>query len=107
MHGVLDISRPANRPLDALADHPAPALRERGARLLEVLARLIADQIDRERQQRREARLEGEATAGQALLAALKARERYTAALCPGVRRAQSSSATPAPSSARPPSTRC
>jgi diguanylate cyclase (GGDEF)-like protein len=58
---------------------PAPALRERDARLLEVLARIIADQIDRERHGRRAARLQGEATAGQALLAALKARERYTA----------------------------
>jgi len=57
----------------------APNLRERDARLLEVLARLIADQIDRERTQRRSVRLEGEASAGQALLAALRARERYTA----------------------------
>ena len=65
--------------LCCVSDHPAPALRERDARLLDVLARIIADQIDRERHQRREARLEGEATAGQALLAALKARERYTA----------------------------
>ena len=65
--------------LCCVSDHPSPGLRERDARLLDVLARIIADQIDRERQQRREARLEGEATAGQALLAALKARERYTA----------------------------
>jgi diguanylate cyclase (GGDEF)-like protein len=65
--------------LCCVSDHPAPGLRERDARLLDVLARIIADQIDRERHQRREARLEGEATAGQALLAALKARERYTA----------------------------
>ncbi|MBA3407710.1 MAG: GAF domain-containing protein, partial [Solirubrobacterales bacterium] len=56
-----------------------PDLRERDARLLEVLARIIADQIDRERDQRRTLRLRGEASAGQALLAALKARERYTA----------------------------
>ena len=46
--------------------------------MLEVLARIIGDQIARERR-RRSLRLEGEATAGQALLAALKARERYTA----------------------------
>jgi diguanylate cyclase (GGDEF)-like protein len=65
--------------LCCVSDHAAPALRERDARVLDVLARIIADQIDRDRQQRREARLEGEATAGQALLAALKARERYTA----------------------------
>jgi diguanylate cyclase (GGDEF)-like protein len=58
---------------------PAPDLRERDARLLEVLARLIADQVDRERAQRRSLRAEGAAAAGQALLAALKARERYTA----------------------------
>ena len=56
-----------------------PDLRERDARLLEVLARIIADQIERERDQRRTLRLRGEASAGQALLAALKARERYTA----------------------------
>ena len=65
--------------LCCVSTQPTPALLERDARLLEVLARIIADQIDRERQQRRSARLEGEATAGQALLAALKARERYTA----------------------------
>ncbi len=47
--------------------------------MLEVLARIIADQIERERSQRRTLRLQGEASAGQALLAALKARERYTA----------------------------
>ena len=65
--------------LCCVSTQPTPALRERDARLLEVLARIIADQIERERQQRRSARLEGEASAGQALLAALKARERYTA----------------------------
>ncbi len=65
--------------LCCVSTQPTPALLERDARLLEVLARLIADQIDRERQQRRSARLEGGASAGQALLAALKARERYTA----------------------------
>jgi diguanylate cyclase (GGDEF)-like protein len=65
--------------LCCVSDQPTPGLRERDARLLEVLARIIADQIDRDRHRRRAARLEGEATAGQALLAALKARERYTA----------------------------
>jgi diguanylate cyclase (GGDEF)-like protein len=65
--------------LCCVSTRPSPALLDRDARVLEVLARIIADQIDRERQQRRSARLEGEATAGQALLAALKARERYTA----------------------------
>ena len=64
--------------LCCVSAEPSPALRERDARLLEVLARIVADQIDRERMRRREARLAGEATAGQALLAALKARERYT-----------------------------
>jgi diguanylate cyclase (GGDEF)-like protein len=66
--------------LCCVSGQAAPALRERDARLLDVLARIVADQIDRDRRRRREARLEGEATAGQALLAALKARERYTAA---------------------------
>src|SRR5215204_4531976 len=65
--------------LCCVSDHPEPGLRERDVRVLDVLARMIADQIDREHVQRRSARLEGEATAGQALLAALKARERYTA----------------------------
>ena len=65
--------------LCCVSTQPTPALLDRDARVLEVLARIIADQIERERQQRRSARLEGEATAGQALLAALKARERYTA----------------------------
>ena len=65
--------------LCCVSAEPTPALRDRDARLLEVLARIVADQIDRERMRRREARLAGEATAGQALLAALKARERYTA----------------------------
>ncbi len=65
--------------LCCVSDEPTPALRDRDARLLEVLARIIGDQIARERHQRRSLRLEGEATAGQALLAALKARERYTA----------------------------
>ena len=65
--------------LCCISDEPTPGLRERDARLLDVLARIIADQIDRDRHRRRAAQLEGEATAGQALLAALKARERYTA----------------------------
>jgi diguanylate cyclase (GGDEF)-like protein len=56
-----------------------PDLRDRDANLLEVLARMLADQVERERQQSRYLRLEAEASAGQALLAALKARERYTA----------------------------
>ena len=65
--------------LCCVSDEPVPALSDRDTRLLEVFARLIGDQIARERHQRRSLRLEGEATAGQALLAALKARERYTA----------------------------
>jgi len=65
--------------LCCVATDPRPALRDRDARLLEVLARMVADQIDRDQQRRRATRLAGAATAGQALLAALKARERYTA----------------------------
>ena len=65
--------------LCCISDEPTLTLRERDARLLDVLARIIADQIDRDRHRRRAVQLEGEATAGQALLAALKARERYTA----------------------------
>ena len=48
-----------------------------------------ATQIDRERRRRRTQRLEGEASAGQALLAALKARERYTAEHSEAVRGAR------------------
>jgi diguanylate cyclase (GGDEF)-like protein len=65
--------------LCCVSTHPTPTLHERDVRVLDVLARMIGDQIDRERHQRRTARLAGEAAAGQALLAALKARERYTA----------------------------
>lgn len=66
--------------LCCISAQPNPALLERDARMLDVLARIIGDQLEREREQRRAARLEGEAAAGHALLAALQARERYTAA---------------------------
>ena len=56
-----------------------PGLADRDARMLEVLARIIADQIELQLDRSRAARLQGEAIAGQALLAALKAREHYTA----------------------------
>jgi diguanylate cyclase (GGDEF)-like protein len=57
----------------------APELERPAEQMLEVLARVIADQIEHQLDRRRTTRLEGEAIAGQALLAALKARERYTA----------------------------
>ncbi|MET0817749.1 MAG: HD domain-containing phosphohydrolase, partial [Solirubrobacteraceae bacterium] len=57
----------------------SPDLADRDVRMLEVLARIIADQVELQADRSRAARLEGEAIAGQALLAALKAREHYTA----------------------------
>ena len=39
--------------LCCVSDHPEPALQDRDARILDVLARIIADQVDREREQRR------------------------------------------------------
>ena len=65
--------------LCCISAQPTPALSDRDARLLDVLARIIADQIDTRAPAAPRRALEGEATAGQALLAALKARERYTA----------------------------
>ncbi len=59
--------------------HSAEArLRERDARFMEVLARLVADQIEREEIEAEKRRLEVRATGVGALLAALVARDGYT-----------------------------
>jgi len=55
------------------------ALTERDVAMMKVLARMTASQVERELTARRTQRLEHETQAGQALLAALDARERYTA----------------------------
>jgi response regulator RpfG family c-di-GMP phosphodiesterase len=57
---------------------PAPALGERDVRFLHVLARLIGDQLELHDLAERTQRLEGEAIAVHALLAALDARDAYT-----------------------------
>ena len=64
--------------LCCLSHAPEPRLRERDARFIEVLARLVADQIEREELEAERRRLEVRATGVGALLAALVARDGYT-----------------------------
>src|SRR5215212_8384821 len=59
---------------------PQPQLDERDLRYLGVLARMAARRLDAAENARLRRREEAEAAAGQALLAALNARENYTAA---------------------------
>ena len=61
--------------LCCLSHAPEPRLRERDARFIEVLARLVADQIEREELEAERRRLEVRATGVGALLAALVARD--------------------------------
>ena len=65
-------------PLCCLSHSPEPRLQERDARCGEVLARLVADQIEREELEAERRRLEVRATGVGALLAALGARDGYT-----------------------------
>jgi response regulator RpfG family c-di-GMP phosphodiesterase len=65
--------------LCCLSHSPEPHLQERDARFMEVLARLVADQIEREEAEAEKRRLEVRATGAGALLAALVARDGYTA----------------------------
>ena len=62
-----------------LAHRARPELGERDRTILRLLARLVADELDRELAERDRLRLEVEANASQALVAALQAREGYTA----------------------------
>jgi len=64
--------------LCCLSHSPEPHLQERDARFMEVLARLVADQIEREEMEAERRRLEVRATGVGALLAALVARDGYT-----------------------------
>ena len=64
--------------LCCLSHSPEPRLRERDARFVEVLARLVADQIEREELEAERRRQEVRATGAGALLAALVARDGYT-----------------------------
>lgn len=64
--------------LCALSHSPEPHLRERDARFMKVLARLVADQIEREELETEKRRQELRAAGVGALLAALVARDGYT-----------------------------
>ena len=64
--------------LCCLSHSPEPRLRERDAEFMGVLARLVADQIEREEMEAEKRRLEARATGAGALLAALAARDGYT-----------------------------
>ena len=64
--------------LCCLSHDPDARLQERDARFMEVLARLVADQIEREEMEAERRRLEVRATGVGALLAALAARDGYT-----------------------------
>lgn len=66
--------------LCCLSHSPEPGLQERDARFMEVLARLVADQIEREELEAERRRLEVRATGMGALLAALEASDGYTGA---------------------------
>src|SRR6185503_6083821 len=66
--------------LCCLSKQPQPDLGERDLRYLDVLARMAADRIAAAEGAQEHRRAEVEAAAGQALLAALNARENYTAA---------------------------
>jgi response regulator RpfG family c-di-GMP phosphodiesterase len=64
--------------LCGLSHSAEPQLRERDAEFMGVLARLVADQIEREELEAGRRRLEARATGAAALLAALAARDGYT-----------------------------
>ena len=66
--------------LCCLSHSPEPQLQERDARFMGVLARLVADQIEREEVEAERRQLEVRATGVGALLAALVARDGYTGA---------------------------
>ena len=62
-----------------LAHEAQPELGERDRTILRLLARLVSDELDREVVERQRLRMQVEANASQALMAALQAREGYTA----------------------------
>ena len=66
--------------LCCLSHAPDPSLQERDARFMEVLARMVADQIEREQMEAERRRLEVRVAGVGALLAALVARDGYTGA---------------------------
>ena len=62
-----------------LSHSPDPFLRERDAGFVRVLARLVSEQLEREELEERNRRLEVQAASANALVAALEARDGYTA----------------------------
>ncbi len=66
--------------LCCMSHGPDPHLQERDARFMEILARLLADQIEREQMEAERRRLEVSSASVEALLAALAARDGYTGA---------------------------
>ena len=64
--------------LCSLSHSPDPSLRERDAQFMSVLARLVAEQLEREEAQAKTRRLELGAIGVEALLSALAARDGYT-----------------------------
>ncbi|CAN5806788.1 hypothetical protein BH23ACT11_BH23ACT11_01010 [soil metagenome] len=61
-----------------LSHSPDPSLRERDAKFVRVLARLVSEQLEREEMERRTRQLEVRAAGADALVAALEARDGYT-----------------------------
>ncbi|MDQ5813015.1 MAG: HD domain-containing protein, partial [Actinomycetota bacterium] len=64
--------------LCALSHSPNPSLRERDAQFVRVLARLVAESLEREQKEMRTRRLAVESAGLRALLAALEARDGYS-----------------------------
>ncbi|MCW3016522.1 MAG: hypothetical protein JWO02_3614 [Solirubrobacterales bacterium] len=65
--------------LCAVDHEPQPALRPRDVQFLHVLARMISEQFERDRLAAERQRMEAEAVGVRALMAAVQARDRYTA----------------------------
>jgi putative nucleotidyltransferase with HDIG domain len=71
--------------LCALSHSPNPSLRERDVQFMRVLARIVAEQLEREEREEEKQRLALEAAGLQALLAAVEARDGYTGEHCKSV----------------------
>jgi putative nucleotidyltransferase with HDIG domain len=63
--------------LAALSHSPEPSLKERDTRVMSVLGRLVAEQLEHDESETRDRRLAMEMTGLQALMAALEARDSY------------------------------
>jgi putative nucleotidyltransferase with HDIG domain len=71
--------------LCALSHSSDPSLRERDVQFMRVLARIVAEQLEREELEQEKQRLALEAAGLQALLAAVEARDGYTGEHCKSV----------------------